>query len=55
MVMLYIPICDRVVYLFLHGLVGSAQDYRAESAGFDPGSGNYWNLFLCFFLSLINK
>ena len=37
--LLYIPSCDSVAHVFLSGLVGSAQDWRAGGSGFDPGSG----------------
>ena len=35
----YIPSCDRVAHVYLSGLVGRVQDWRAEGSGFDPGSG----------------
>ena len=39
MVKCYIPSCDIVAHVFLSGLVGRAQDWRAESSGFESGSG----------------
>ena len=38
-VAILIPSCDCVAHVFLGGLVGSAQDWRAESRGFESGPG----------------
>ena len=39
MVRCYIPSCDSPAHVFLSGLVGRAQDWRADSREFESGSG----------------
>ena len=46
--MVYIPSSDSVAHVFLSGLVGRVQDWRAEGSGFESGSGKKkkkWGFF----------
>ena len=56
MLMLYIPICDCVVYLFLHGLVGSAHAREQRVPGSIPDliiAGIFF--FVSYYCILISK